>query len=171
MLDIVPTEKLPPSLLWQRLSRLQIFQGFTDEQRDSFLHAYEHEAELRLRTFAPGEVICHQGEYELDLCFVLSGSVDLFNGPPNAGSTYVATLETGKFYGELGAIGGLPRTLDIVARERTEIFYLPRHALKYLEINLQARTLLASATARWQCASPWRSSNCSAGLRPSSSLS
>ena len=35
------SEKIPPGLLWQRLSRLEIFQTFTDDQRDAFLKAYE----------------------------------------------------------------------------------------------------------------------------------
>src|SRR6185369_3669579 len=47
-----------------------------------------------------------------------------------------------RFYGELGALGGLPRTVDIVANSETEIFYVPRHALKYLEINQQARAII-----------------------------
>jgi CRP-like cAMP-binding protein/Fe-S-cluster-containing hydrogenase component 2 len=142
MLNIVSSEKLSPELLWQRLNVLQIFERFTDVERDSLLQAYEHEVGLRLRTFAPSEVICRKGEYELDLCFILGGSVDLFNDLPDIGRIHVATLETGMFYGELGAIGGLPRTLDVVAREPTEIFYLPRHALKYLQVNAQARMLL-----------------------------
>jgi Fe-S-cluster-containing hydrogenase component 2/CRP-like cAMP-binding protein len=47
------------------------------------------------------------------------------------------------FYGELGALGGLPRTVDVIAASATEIFYVPRHALKYLEINPKTRTMLA----------------------------
>jgi len=42
----------------------------------------------------------------------------------------------------LGEIGGLPRTVDIVAHIQAEIFYVPRHALKYVEINTQARAII-----------------------------
>jgi CRP-like cAMP-binding protein/Fe-S-cluster-containing hydrogenase component 2 len=135
-------EKPPPGLLWQRLYPLEIFHGFSDEQRDAFLHAYEHEAGIGLRRFSRGELVCRKGEYELDLCFVLSGAVDLFDHLAR-GRTHVARLQAGSFYGELGAIGGLPRTLDIVATAETEIFYVPRHALKFIEINPQARAILA----------------------------
>jgi CRP-like cAMP-binding protein/Fe-S-cluster-containing hydrogenase component 2 len=137
-------EKLPSWVLWQRLSQLEIFKSFTDEQRDSFLRVYENEPAMDSRRFAPSEVICRKGEYELDICFILSGKVGLLDDVPNAGRVRVATLEAGQFYGELGAIGGLPRTVDVVADEATEIFYVPRNALKYLEINPQARTLLGN---------------------------
>jgi CRP-like cAMP-binding protein/Fe-S-cluster-containing hydrogenase component 2 len=137
------SEKIPPWLLWQRLSRLEIFAGFTDDQRDAFLKAYENETGICLRDFKAGDVICRKGEYELDLCFILSGSVDLIDRFGEDDQVLVAPLGTGNLYGELGAIGGLPRTLDVIAHEDAEIFYVPRHALKYIEINIRAREILA----------------------------
>src|SRR5205085_2657324 len=59
------------------------------------------------------------------------------------GRVPVTSLHAGMFYGELGAIGGLPRTLDVIAATECAIFYVPRHALKYLEVNPQARTIQA----------------------------
>ncbi|MBV8362427.1 MAG: cyclic nucleotide-binding domain-containing protein [Deltaproteobacteria bacterium] len=137
-----PIVKEPSAVVWQRLLQFQIFQDFTEDQRDAFLRAYEFEPALGMRRFNRGEMICHKGEYELDLCFVLSGEVELFDYQ-SQGRIHVATLRAGMFYGELGVLGGLPRTLDIIAAGETEIFYVPRHALKYLEINPQARTILA----------------------------
>ena len=136
-----PSEKLASETLWQRLSGFEIFKGFSDEQRDSFLSTYQHEPAIRIRRFTPGEIVCRKGEYELDLCFILSGSVELLDEVEGR-RIRVATLGAGRFYGELGALGGLPRTVDVVALEETEIFYVPRHALKFLEINPQARALL-----------------------------
>ncbi|MBV8452738.1 MAG: cyclic nucleotide-binding domain-containing protein, partial [Deltaproteobacteria bacterium] len=137
-----PILKEPSELVWQRLGKLSIFESFTDDQRDAFLRAYEQEPAIGMRHFNPGEVICRKGEYELDLCFVLSGEVELFDDEAH-GRIHVATLRAGRFYGELGVLGGLPRTLDIIAASETEIFYVPRHALKYVEINPQARAMLA----------------------------
>ncbi|MEA2681495.1 MAG: hypothetical protein QOK03_3217 [Candidatus Binataceae bacterium] len=137
------SEKIPPWLLWQRLSRLEIFENFSDDQRDAFLKAYESEPGIRLRGFKSGDVICRKGEYELDLCFILIGSVDLIDRFGADDQVFVVALEAGNIYGELGAIGGLPRTLDVVARADCEIFYVPRHALKYLEQNNHAREILA----------------------------
>jgi len=139
----VPSEKLPPWMLWQRLSGLEVFKDFSEHQRDSFLKAYETDPAIRLRRFAPGEEVCRKGEYELDLCFVLSGVIDLYDYFPGGERTKIAQLEAGRFYGELGAIGGLPRTVDVVAANEAEIFYVPRHALKFVEINPHARALLA----------------------------
>jgi CRP-like cAMP-binding protein/Fe-S-cluster-containing hydrogenase component 2 len=141
----VPTnsssEKLAPEELWRRLRGLEVFSNFSEEQRDSFLNAYEHDRGICVRRFAPGAIVCRKGEYELDLCFILSGSVELLDDEEGQ-RTRIATLGAGRFYGELGALGGLPRTLDIVALEEAEIFYVPRHALKYIEINPQARALV-----------------------------
>lgn len=142
MPSISPSQKTSPSILWQRLTALKIFEDFSDKERDAFLQAYEHDPALCMRRFAPGDVVCRKGEYELDLCFVLSGSVDLLDDLPNDGRGRITTLEAGSFYGELGVIGGLPRTVDIVANIQAEIFYVPRHALKYVEINTQARAII-----------------------------
>jgi CRP-like cAMP-binding protein/Fe-S-cluster-containing hydrogenase component 2 len=137
----VPILKEPPSTAWGRLFNLSIFKSFTDDQREAFLHAYEQEPAMGMRRFSSGDVICRKGEYELDLCFVLSGEVELFD-PEVDRRVRVATLSAGMFYGELGALGGLPRTLDIVSLTESEIFYVPRHALKYLEINVEARSMI-----------------------------
>ena len=137
------TDKISSQLIWERLSEIEVFRDFTEHQRDSFLKAYEEDPAIRLQHFSAGDVVCRKGEYELDLCFVLTGKVDLFDSFPGGERTKIATLEAGRFYGELGAIGGLPRTVDIEAAEETQIFYVPRHALKFVEINANARTLLA----------------------------
>jgi CRP-like cAMP-binding protein/Fe-S-cluster-containing hydrogenase component 2 len=137
------SEKIPAWLLWQRLSPLEIFANFSDDQRGGFLKAYETEPGICLRAFRAGETICRKGEYELDLCFILSGAVDLYDRFEGGERVLVASFGAGNLYGELGVIGGLPRTLDVIAREDAEIFYVPRYALKYIEINLQAREILA----------------------------
>jgi CRP-like cAMP-binding protein/Fe-S-cluster-containing hydrogenase component 2 len=137
-----PILREPTAVIWQRLHLFEMFKDFTDEERDAFVHAYQQEPAIGMRRFNAGEVICRKGEYELDLCFVLSGEVNLLEDEAH-NRAHVATLRAGMFYGELGALGGLPRTLDIIAAAETEIFYVPRHALKYLEINSQARRILA----------------------------
>src|SRR5208337_1450372 len=69
--------------LWSELSAFGLFSRFSAEERDAFLRAYDSEAAMRIARFRRGELICAKGEYELDLCFILKGSVDLFeiNGP------------------------------------------------------------------------------------------
>jgi CRP-like cAMP-binding protein/Fe-S-cluster-containing hydrogenase component 2 len=135
--------KPPPWILWQRLHPLAVFRTFTDEQRDALLAAYEREPGLCVREFNDREIVCRKGAYELDLCFILSGGVNLVDELHDVGRTILVTLNAGDFYGELGALGGLPRSVDVVARGQTEIFYVPRYALKYIEINPEARAIIA----------------------------
>ena len=138
----VPIRK-PGNELWSELSGFDLFKRFSDEQRDAFLRAFDSEAAMRVAQFRRGELICSKGEYELDLCFILKGGVNLFE-IEGAVRTKVAERVAGEFYGEMGALGGLPRTLDIIAAEDgAEIFYLPRHCLKFVETNDEARALLS----------------------------
>jgi CRP-like cAMP-binding protein/Fe-S-cluster-containing hydrogenase component 2 len=139
----VENAKLPQWLLWQRLKEFELFKTFTAEQRDSFLHAYEHEPGIYVRTVEAGALVCRKGEYELDLCFILSGAVDLYDDVPGHGRVKLTTFTEGNFYGELGAIGGLPRSADVIAAAKSEILHVPRYSLKYIEINPQARNILA----------------------------
>src|SRR5271170_135935 len=131
--------------LWSTLSGFDLFQHFSAEQRAAFLKAFDNEPAMRIRQFRGGELVCSKGEFELDLCFVLKGAVDLFEIDGAAARTKVAERGAGSFYGEMGALGGLPRTLDIVAAgDATEIFYLPRYCLKFVETNDEARAILSA---------------------------
>ncbi len=143
MLNDSKSVLLEPDALWQLLSQIVLFSSFSKEQRAILLQALEREPGMGVRRFGAGEVACRKGEYELDLCIILRGKVDLFDYDTDGRKIKVASLGAGNFYGELGALGGLPRTTDVEATEETEIFYVPRHALKYLEINPAAREILA----------------------------
>ncbi len=135
--------RTPGPELWQQLSRFDLYRHFTPEQRTAFIAGYEREVAMRVQRFAPGELICTKGAYELDLCFILTGSVDLFDEVAGAGRIKVASIREGDLYGELGALGGLPRTTDVVAGDNgAELFYLPRHCLKFLISNAQARQMV-----------------------------
>jgi CRP-like cAMP-binding protein/Fe-S-cluster-containing dehydrogenase component len=136
-------DKIAGPELWELLSRFNLFQHFSDEQRAAFLDGYHREAAMRVRHFAAHELVCRKGEYELDLCFILKGAVDLYDEVAGTGRTRVASLAAGDMYGELGALGGLPRTTDVVAgAEGADLFYLPRHCLKFLISNPQARDIV-----------------------------
>ena len=68
----------PANELWSELSAFDLFRRFSAEQRDAFLKAFDSETAMRVRQFRRGELVCAKGEFELDLCFILKGSVDLF---------------------------------------------------------------------------------------------
>jgi CRP-like cAMP-binding protein/Fe-S-cluster-containing hydrogenase component 2 len=137
---VVPT---PPRETWERLSRLSLFSTFSDEQRSAFIDALSREPGMCTRRFDAGAVICTKGEYELDLCFILNGSVDLYDVTADGRRTRVASLLAGEFFGELGALGGVPRAADVIAGAAgAELFYLPRHCLKFLIVNPEARQVV-----------------------------
>jgi len=132
------------SALWARLANHPLFADFSAEQRTALLRAAaEPDSGLRLRRFSAGEVIGRKGEYELTLCCVLGGVVDLLDPVPHRQPILVSSVGAGEFFGELGAMGGLPRTLDIVGREDGELFEISRYALKFVEVNALARARLA----------------------------
>jgi CRP-like cAMP-binding protein/Fe-S-cluster-containing hydrogenase component 2 len=131
---------VPGQDLWRQLSRFQLFDTFTDEERIAFIDASQREPAMCVRRFGEGQMVCRKGEYELDLCFVLRGAVDLYDQAADGTRVKVATIPEGAFYGELSALGGLPRTTDVVAAKGgVELFYLPRFCLKFLISNPQAR--------------------------------
>jgi len=96
----------PPQELWQELSRFQVFATFTEPQRNSFITACEREAGMCVRRFGGGQLICKKGEYELDLCFILRGKVDLYDEAADGSRVKAASIPAGAFFGELGALGG-----------------------------------------------------------------
>ena len=129
--------------LWQRLSPIDPFPHFNREQQQHFLDAYGRGEGIGVKSFQKGDLICRKGEYELDLCFILAGAADLYDNVAGEGYKKVASLPAGVFYGELGALGGLPRSTDVIAGfDGTEILYIPNYALKFVNSNLQARTLI-----------------------------
>lgn len=137
------SDKLPPAEVWRRLAPIEPYCHFTPPQIDNFLGAYQQSDAIKIVAFAAHRLICRKGEYELDLCFVLSGAVELHDEVAGKGRTWVATLPAGSMYGELGALSGLPRSTDIVAGPAgAEILYIASHALKVIEANPEARKLL-----------------------------
>ena len=146
---------------------MEAFAVFTDHERDSFLHAFEHEYGMRVLRLRAGQVICRKGDFELELCVVLKGRAQVWDpanesggGPvararlmagrdarptvgESGGAKALAEYEPGAIFGELGAMGGRPRSFDVVAAQETDILYIPRHALKYIEANPKMRTILA----------------------------
>ncbi|HKD69378.1 MAG TPA: cyclic nucleotide-binding domain-containing protein [Candidatus Binataceae bacterium] len=133
---------IAPAELWTMLQRCDAFSTFSDHERESFEHAIQHEYGMVVRRFAPGDPICRKGEFELDLCILLEGRAQVHD-QDDRGIAVHTVYEAGSIFGELGAMGGRPRSFNVVAAAQTLIFYIPRHALKYLEINERARAILA----------------------------
>src|SRR5579871_6604073 len=120
--------------LWPMLARCAAFDTFTDRERESFQHAFEHEYGMAVRRFAAGDLICRKGEFELDLCIVLDGRAEVHDHD-DRGVEVHTVYESGSIFGELGAMGGRPRSFDVVAAAETRVFFITSHAVTSLGIN------------------------------------
>jgi CRP/FNR family transcriptional regulator, cyclic AMP receptor protein len=70
--------------------------------------------------YGPGDVVIEHGERGDSLYVVLGGSARV-RGKPAAG-----TLRVGDYFGELGALAGVPRSAAIVATDELHVLRLPR---------------------------------------------
>jgi CRP-like cAMP-binding protein/Fe-S-cluster-containing hydrogenase component 2 len=133
----MPTDvQMSEAELWPLLLKCELFQTMQPPEQGDFLKEYRARHGMRIRSFKHGETICTKGTYELDLCVVLDGSVvfrDLLPGSQLKGQ--VGSRAAGGFYGEAGALGGLPRSTDVVAADNCQIFYLPGPDLKFVAHN------------------------------------
>jgi CRP-like cAMP-binding protein/Fe-S-cluster-containing hydrogenase component 2 len=133
----MPTDvQMPEFELWPLLAKCALFQNIQPAEQSDFLKEFRAKHGMRIKAFKRGETICTKGEYELDLCVVLSGKV-LFRDqvPGSLVKSDVGDRIAGGFYGEAGAMGGLPRSTDVVAADDCLIFYLPGPDLKFVAHN------------------------------------
>lgn len=131
------------SSLSDKIVSIPLFKTFTPNQIHALEDAVNREPSLRIEQYSPGQTVCVQGQYQLELCIVLEGTVEALDEVRGKGATPVASFSVGDFFGELGAIGGLPRSTDVIAATQAHILHVPSHALKYLEVNPEARKILA----------------------------
>jgi CRP-like cAMP-binding protein/Fe-S-cluster-containing hydrogenase component 2 len=130
------------SSLTGKIAAIPLLRSLTDEQIHALEGALEREAALRIEAYSPGQTVCVKGQYQLELCIVLGGTVEALDEVEGKGLRPVATFGIGDFFGELGVIDGRPRSTDVVATTETQILHVPAHALKFLEVNPAARKIL-----------------------------
>jgi CRP-like cAMP-binding protein len=85
---------------------------------------------LKLRVFAPGDVILTEGETSDRSMFVISaGRVKVFVRNPTGRNMQLGQLEEGDFFGEIAGMSGQARTATITAGSRCELLELERATL------------------------------------------
>lgn len=75
----------------------------------------------RQRTFAPGQVVVHEGDSSLNLFIVMSGHALVAREAGGA----VHELGPGTFFGELGLVEEHPRTATVTAKDELTCLLLP----------------------------------------------
>jgi len=86
-------------------------------------------ASASVRMYAPGEVICSQGERSNELYIIDRGEV-VVELTRESGAVPVARLGPGKFFGEMGLMTGEPRRATVRAEQECELLVIDHDAFQ-----------------------------------------
>jgi CRP/FNR family transcriptional regulator, cyclic AMP receptor protein len=74
------------------------------------------------RRFRRGTYICHQGDPSPDIFFLVEGRIEISSFSPTGGRILHATVDAPQFLGELGVLGDLPRSADLLALDDSDVW-------------------------------------------------
>jgi voltage-gated potassium channel len=99
------------------IERAPLFQGAS--------HELVREMALQLRpvVFTPGDFIFRAGQYGYNMYFISRGTVEIID--PD-GTTVIATLTDGQFFGELALLFSQPRTASVRAVDYCDLYTLDK---------------------------------------------
>ena len=75
--------------------------------------------------FRRGTYICHQGDPSPDVYFLVQGRIEISSFSPTGSRILHATVDTPQFLGELGVLGDLPRSADLLTLDDSEVWSCP----------------------------------------------
>ncbi|HEY0493217.1 MAG TPA: cyclic nucleotide-binding domain-containing protein, partial [Candidatus Dormibacteraeota bacterium] len=88
------------------------------------------------RIYAPGQIICHQGDPGDHLYAVIDGLVKIVFTSERGDEMVLNILGPEEIFGELALLDGSPRSASVVALKSASIFVLPRRQLlELMSIN------------------------------------
>ena len=93
------------------LQRISLFQGIS---RREFGHLFQA---LVARSYAPGELLFHEGDIGRALFILESGHVEISRSTPEGGTRQLAILNPGDYFGEMSLLDELPRSASAAAME------------------------------------------------------
>ena len=103
----------------------------------------------RLRDYRRGTYLFHQGDDSPDVHFLTEGRVEITSNSVTGARQLHTTLEPHQFFGELGALGQMPRTASAVAIEPTTTLAIPSEAfLGVLVLHPEASRAVFRTLAR-----------------------
>lgn len=121
------SERAPQEILdsadyrYQLLSRLELFEGLTQEEIRTLAQHCRHQA------YGHEELIVRQGDRTSEMFIVERGKVRIETDAQGAeGPHLISTLERGDFFGEMSLLTGEARVANVVATEETEVLVLTR---------------------------------------------
>jgi len=83
----------------------------------------------RLRTFAQGEVVVHEGDATSSMFLIASGRAGVSIHPDSGGSRGVAALRAGEAFGEISLLTGEPRLATVRALSELELVEIDKATL------------------------------------------
>lgn len=101
------------------LDTIELLQTLTPDERSRIAK------ECIWRRFAAGEQILDRRDESRDVCFIASGRVRVVNFSISGREVSFDDIEQGRFFGELAAIDGEPRSASILALKPTVIAFMP----------------------------------------------
>lgn len=105
------------------LRRVTYFEQCTDlELRQLIEYGYR-------QLFPGGQIVCQENDLGDSFYIILSGAVEVLSQKTD---TYIATLHSGEFFGEMSLLLGTPRTATVKTREDSILFVVERHDLQKL---------------------------------------
>lgn len=121
------------------LQSVELFVGLTQDEL-GFLA--EHLVSV---PFAKADVIARQGELAQWLYLLMEGEVDVWFESPGQPHRYLATLEPGEVFGEMGLMTGEPRRATLIAKSSAQCYRLEKAAFEQV---LRARPQIAEEISK-----------------------
>jgi CRP/FNR family cyclic AMP-dependent transcriptional regulator len=102
-----------------------------------------------VRRYRRNTYLFHQGDDSPEVFFLHSGRVEISSDSANGHRQLHTTLDGPQFFGELGVLGGIPRTAASLALEESSVWVVPSTAfLDFLSEEPAASRSLLRALAR-----------------------
>jgi CRP/FNR family transcriptional regulator/CRP/FNR family cyclic AMP-dependent transcriptional regulator len=102
-----------------------------------------------VRRFRKGTYLCHQGDPSPEIYFLVEGRIEISSFSPTGTRILHATVDTPQFLGELGVLGNLPRSADLLAMDDCDVWSAPgEDFIGFVTAQPSAARQLLSALAR-----------------------
>ena len=82
-------------------------------------------AEGTIRHYRRGTYLCHQGDPSPDVYFLVDGRVEISSISTTGSRVLHASVDSPQFLGELGVLGDLPRSADLVTLDDSDVWSAP----------------------------------------------
>lgn len=100
------------------LQRVSLFNGIS---RREFGHLFQS---LVVRTYAPGEILFHEGDIGRALYILETGHVELSRKSPSGDPVRIAVLNPGDYFGEMSLLDEYARSATAAAMEPIKVHLL-----------------------------------------------